>query len=174
MRRHERQLYRLAYRMTGNHEEAEDLIQETVLEAFTSFHYFQPGTRFDRWFSRIMTNNFIDRSRRRSRMKTLSLDQPIDTQGDEPLTFEIPDRDADPQSLIMNEVMDEEIQKALGKIPEEFRAVVVLSDIEELSYEEISQILKCPIGTVRSRLHRGRNLLKNLLKDYLRVEEMSQ
>lgn len=156
--------------MAGNHDDAEDLIQESVLEALRYFHYFQPGTRFDRWFYRIMTNNFIDRSRKSSRYKTLSIDQPSDYQGEELPGMEIPDPRSDPEIEVVDEVMDDRIQAAINRLPKEFRSVVVLSDIEELSYEEISQILKCPIGTVRSRLHRGRNMLRGMLQDYLDVE----
>ncbi len=156
--------------MAGNHDDAEDLIQESVLEALRYFNYFQPGTRFDRWFYRIMTNNFIDRGRKSSRYKTLSIDQPSDYQGEEMSGMEIPDPGSDPQIAVVDEVMDDRIQAAINRLPKEFRSVVVLSDIEELSYEEISQILKCPIGTVRSRLHRGRNMLRGMLQDYLDVE----
>jgi len=165
LRREQKKIYRVAYRMTGNHDDAENLIQETVLDALKSFPYFQPGTHFDRWFLRILTNNFIDQTRRRAKVRFISIDQQTASrQGAAGMEF--PDSTRDPQQVVEDEIMDEGIQEALNRLPEEFRAVVVLSDIEGCSYEDISQILRCPIGTVRSRLHRGRNQLIKLLRGH--------
>jgi RNA polymerase sigma-70 factor (ECF subfamily) len=165
LRENETKIYRVAYRMTGNHEDAEDLIQETVEDALRAFAYFQPGTHFDRWFLRIMTNNFIDKARRRSKVKFISTDQAADPLEDT-MEIEFPDSTLDPQRVVEDEVMDEQIQGALNSLPEEFRTVVVLCDIEQFSYEEISKMLGCPIGTVRSRLHRGRNQLIKKLREH--------
>ncbi|MCC7495607.1 MAG: sigma-70 family RNA polymerase sigma factor [Fimbriimonadaceae bacterium] len=157
--RYERQAYRVAYRLTGNHEDAQDLLQEAVCEAFRSFARFERGTRFDRWLYRIMTNRQIDRVRRESRQPVLSLDQ-VDA-GDG--TWEVADDHADPGDVLVEDLLDERLQAALNALPREYREAVVLVDMEDLSYEEVARVLRCPIGTVRSRLHRGRMLLREAL-----------
>jgi RNA polymerase sigma-70 factor (ECF subfamily) len=162
--RHEISIYRVAYRLTGNHEDAEDLIQEALLEAYKAFASFRPGTYFDRWLFRILRNTYIDGVRSRPRLTLQSLDAPLELERGAQVQREIVDVSAQPETKVLAAVLDEPIQQALMALPEEFRLVVVLSDIEGLSYEEVSQVAGCPVGTVRSRLHRGRMLLKERLR----------
>lgn len=164
--RYQRQMYRVAYRLCGNHDDAQDLIQDALFEAYRNFHRFERGTRFDRWLYRIMTNRHIDRVRRQARLSVLSLDQPGNGEDGRDQSWEVADEDHDPADLLVDEILDERIQQALLELPEEYRQAVILADIEEFSYDEIARVLRCPIGTVRSRLHRGRNLLREKL-DYL-------
>lgn len=159
-------IYRVAYRMAGNPEDAQDLVQDTIVDAFRSFHKFQPGTRFDRWMLRVLTHNYIDRRRSNSIIRVESLDQPAWDDDDE-RTLELPDVRMDPARRI-EEHLDETIQRALDELTEEYRAAVILCDIAGLSYEEIAGALKVPIGTVRSRINRGRGILKKKLAEYAR------
>ncbi len=167
VRAHGASLYRVAYRLCGDQDDAEDLLQEALLEAFEAFGRFRAGTHFDRWVFRIMRNSYIDRVRKRPKARIDSLDG---THGNGQFngTREIVDLTSVPDLRILADTLDGPIQLALQSLPEEFRTVVILSDLEELSYQEISQTLGCPIGTVRSRLHRGRSILKEKLKSYVR------
>lgn len=166
MASHQDKLYRVAYRMTGHHEDAQDLMQDALLEAFRSFRRFQRGTYFEKWLFRIMTNTFIDRQRRKKRVgRVESLDAPVSGNSDEGQSSgrEIPDWDSDPARAALRDVFNEPVQKALDGLQPEFRMVLILSDVEEYSYEEISEIMGTPVGTVRSRLHRARAAVKQKL-----------
>ena len=167
VRQHETSIFRLAYRLTGNHEDAEDLVQEALLEAYKAFSRFKAGTYFDRWLFRILRNTFIDGTRTRPKFALYSLDEPIETEEGDQAQRDIVDWSNHPETKVLSAILDEPLQQALMELHEEFRLVVVLSDIEGLSYEEVSRIVDCPVGTVRSRLHRGRLLLKSKLKNYL-------
>ena len=162
---HQDKLYRVAYRMAGHHEDAQDLLQDALLEAYRSFKKFQRGSYFDKWLYRIMTNTFIDRQRHKKRVGPIeSLDAPPPG-GTEGVGREIPDWADEPSRRILEDKFDEPVQKALDTLPPEFRMVLILSDVEEFSYEEISEMMDTPIGTVRSRLHRARALMRQKLKD---------
>lgn len=163
---HQEKLYRVAYRMTGHHEDAQDLLQDALVEAFRSFQKFQRGTYFDKWLYRIMTNTFIDRQRHRKRVGRVdSLDAPITGEGGEAAARDIPDWESDPARLALRGEYSEPLQQALNCLTPEFRMALILSDVEEYSYEEISEIMGTPIGTVRSRLHRARaEIRQKLLK----------
>ncbi len=163
---HVRSIYRVAYRLAGNADDAEDLMQEAVAEAFRAFDRYQPGTYFDRWVYRIMQRTHIDWIRRRGRRPEISFDAPTGPEGG-PLLARLGDREADPQHLTEVQDLDGPIQAALDSLPPEFRAVVVLADIEGLSYDEIAAAAACPVGTVRSRLHRAREALREALRPYL-------
>ncbi|MDR7430309.1 MAG: sigma-70 family RNA polymerase sigma factor [Armatimonadota bacterium] len=156
---HWRSAYRFAYRLTGNPEEAADLVQEAAEEAFRAFSRFRPGTRFDRWWLRILYNSFVDRTRRQRRQSYVPLD---DLSGDMRVTASW----ADPEAALEQQ-LDGPVQRALDALPPEFRAVVVLVDLEGLSYEDAARVLRCPPGTVRSRLHRGRLALREWLRGYV-------
>lgn len=168
VREHQRPIYRVAYRLCGSAEEAEDLVQETLIEAFESFPRFREGTHFDRWVFRIMRNTFIDGVRRKPRAHIESLDTGILDKSGEMLAREIVDLASAPDTEMMARTLDEPVQNALDTLPPEFKLVVVLADIEGMSYEEVSRVAGCPVGTVRSRLHRGRAILKDKLKNYVR------
>lgn len=156
---HWRLIYRIAFRLTGNQSEADDLAQEAVLEAFRAFPRFQPGTRFDRWVARIMTHTFIDGTRRRRRHAVVSLDE---ANAVEP---------ADPapglEERASQHELHDRVQQALTGLAPEFRTAVVLVDLEGHSYEDASRIMRVPIGTVRSRLHRARHALRHVLEPVL-------
>jgi len=166
LQRHLRHIHRVAYRLTGNHDDAEDLVQEAIVEAFRAFDRYRPGTYFDRWVFRIMSRTHIDWCRRRSRRPELSLDAPVTERGD-PLMALVGDVRDDPQHRTEMLDLDGAIQAVLDSLPAEFRTVVVLADIEGLSYDEVAAALGCPIGTVRSRLHRARETLRTALRSYL-------
>ncbi len=162
---HQDKLYRVAFRMAGHHEDAQDLLQDALLEAYRSFKRFQRGTYFDKWLYRIMTNTFIDRQRHKKRAGHVeSLDAPLPggEEGAAP-TRDIPDWTDEPSRRILSDLFDERIQKALDSLPPEFRMVLILADVEEFSYEEISEMMDTPIGTVRSRLHRVRAMMRQKL-----------
>jgi len=168
VRAHERALYHFALRLTGSEQDAEDLLQESLLRAFRSFDHFAPGTAFDRWVYRIIYHLFVDgyRHRKRSQVHLTSLDEPIPTE-DSDIKREVPDRRDGPEELALTREFHEEVRSALATLPADFRTAVVLCDVQGLAYEEIAQIMNCSIGTVRSRIHRGRRLLRDRLSPYL-------
>ncbi|WP_328606537.1 RNA polymerase sigma factor SigE [Amycolatopsis sp. NBC_00345] len=154
VREHADRVYRLAYRLTGNAHDAEDLTQETFIRVFRSLASYKPGT-FEGWLHRITTNLFLDMARRRSRVRMEGL--PDDTDrivGDDP----------SPEQVYTDTHLDPDLQAALDELPPEFRAAVVLCDVEGLSYEEIGATLGVKLGTVRSRIHRGRQALRASLE----------
>ncbi|RPF27646.1 RNA polymerase sigma factor SigE [Georgenia muralis] len=153
---HSPRVYRLAYRLTGNRADAEDLTQETFVRVFRSLHSYQPGN-FDGWLHRITTNLFLDQARRRSRLR-------LDPIGE--ATERLPAaRDTDePERGFEHAHLDLDVQAALDALPPRYRAAVVLCDIEGLSYEEIAATLDIKMGTVRSRIHRARAMLREQLE----------
>jgi len=151
---HSPRVYRLAYRLTGNQHDAEDLTQEVFVRVFRSLSQYTPGN-FEGWLHRITTNLFLDGARRRQRIRF----QPLPDTGDDRIVGrEISAADAYDLTRL-----DDEVQQALAALPPDFRAAVVLCDIEGLSYEEIATTLDVKLGTVRSRIHRGRALLRDAL-----------
>jgi len=165
VRKCHRQAYNVAYRMAGNHADAEDLTQEAFLRAFRFFDRYNREMPFENWLYRIINNVFIDELRKRPRMKPQSLDQPFsNSNGDSELLIELPDNSNNPERIMVEAQLDEPIQRALNTLTPDFRQAVVLADIECLSYEEIADIMKCSLGTVRSRLHRGRKMLRRKLE----------
>jgi RNA polymerase sigma-70 factor (ECF subfamily) len=163
LHQHQDRLYAMAYRLTGNPDDAQDLLQQSLIEAYTAFDRFEAGTRFDRWVYRIMYHSFLDLVRRRPRFQLLSLDAPWDDDDGNRAAHEVSDSRGGPETALMDDVLSEPLQRALDSLPPEFRAVVVLADMQELSYEEVARALRCPVGTVRSRLHRARALLRRAL-----------
>ena len=151
---HSARVFRLAYRLTGNRADAEDLTQEVFVRVFRSLDSFTPGT-FEGWLHRITTNLFLDQARRRSRIR-------FDSLGDEP-EARLPSRVPPPDHQVLDGLFDADVEAALGALAPEFRAAVVLCDIEGLSYEEIASVLALKMGTVRSRIHRGRAQLRRAL-----------
>ncbi len=154
VREHADRVYRLAYRLTGNAHDAEDLTQETFIRVFRSLASYKPGT-FEGWLHRITTNLFLDMARRRSRVRMEGLPEDTDRiVGDDP----------SPEQVYSDTHLDPDLQEALDELPPEFRAAVVLCDVEGLSYEEIGATLGVKLGTVRSRIHRGRQALRASLE----------
>lgn len=171
---YEKAFYHFAYRLTGNHDDALDLTQEGLLKAYGAFHRFKTGTSFDRWVYQIIYRLFIDQYRKKKRRPFVaSLDEsPPYLEQDK--TKEIPDYSRLPEDYALRHELADTIQKALLRLPEEFRAAVVLCDVQGFSYEEISNILQCSLGTVRSRIHRGRRQLREYLTPYLGGERRKQ
>ncbi len=164
VQRTKRQAYNIAFRMTGNRDDAEDLTQEAYLRAYRSFSTYNKTLPFEGWFFRILSNLFIDLMRRKPKQKPLSLDQPLgDEDADDNLLLQIPDPSGSPEQALMQGVMDERLQAALNSLPEVFRTAVLLCDVHDKSYEEIAEIMGSSIGTVRSRIHRGRTILRKLM-----------
>ncbi len=154
VREHADRVYRLAFRLSGNRADAEDLTQETFVRVFKSLAEYTPGT-FEGWLHRITTNLFLDMVRRRQRIR---FDALPDDAGDR-----LASRAAGPEQTYDEMHLDPEIQRALDELPADFRVAVVLCDLEQLSYEEIAATLGIKVGTVRSRIHRGRVLLRQAL-----------
>ena len=153
-RRYGRFLYTLAFRLTGNDDDAQDLVQDVLLRVRKGLLSYRPGS-MEGWLSRITTNAFLDDVRRRRR-------RPVEPLPDEPERVTPPADAAD--DALAAQVLPEEVQEALRRLPAEYRVAVVLSDVVGLSYQEISNALDVPIGTVRSRLHRGRAQLRDALR----------
>ena len=151
---HSGRVYRLAYRLTGNRHDAEDLTQEVFVRVFRSLSSYTPGT-FEGWLHRITTNLFLDQVRRKQRIR---FDALPDDAGDR-----LAGSDPGPERAWEHNNLDHDVQAALDTLPPEFRAAVVLCDIEGLSYEEIAATLDVKLGTVRSRIHRGRAALRQAL-----------
>jgi len=159
-------LYGVSCRMTKSSTEAEDLVQDTIVKAMRARDQFQPGTNLKAWLLRILTNTFINRYRRGGLERSL-LDGPdVDSLTDGWIGATTMRAMRDPETQALTPLIEAEVQRALDDLPEEFRVAVVLSDIEELSYKEIAEAMGCPIGTVMSRLHRGRKLLQKTLREH--------
>ncbi len=172
--RYHKQAYNIAYRMTGNHADAEDLTQEAFVRAFRFFGNYRRDWPFDNWLYKIMSNLFVDSLRRKPKARAQSLDQPLDLGGrSEDVFLEIPDVQSNPERMVMSQELDENIQRALSGLPQDFRMTVILADIEGMSYEEISEAMGCSLGTVRSRLHRGRKLLRSKIALFQQEEALA-
>jgi len=162
------QLYSAALRTTRNPADAEDLVQETFTKAFAAFHQYQPGTNLKAWLYRILTNTYINSYRKKQR-------QPLQSDASEVEDYQLARaashtskglRSAETEAL--DHLPDSDVKRALQEIPDDFRLAVYLADVEGFAYKEIAEIMQTPIGTVMSRLHRGRRQLRELLTDYAR------
>jgi RNA polymerase sigma-70 factor, ECF subfamily len=159
-------LYAGALRMTRNPADAEDLVQETMLRAYRSFDRFEPGTNLKAWLYRIMTNAYINTYRKRQREpRKVSQDEVEDFDLYQKLKDHDPQFSETPESIVLDSLVDSDITDAIDDLPEQFRLAVVLSDIEGFSYAEMAEIMDVPMGTVMSRLHRGRKALQKRLWD---------
>ena len=154
-------LYRVALRLTGNAADAEDLVQETMLRAYRSWDRYTPGTNAKGWLLTILRHLFINEYRRRSRHP-----ETVDVDTIEPFALFQEVQEEDPQGAFFDKIVDDEVLRAVDQLPEAFREAVTLSDVEGLSYEEVAKVLDVPVGTVKSRLYRGRRLLQAKLYEY--------
>lgn len=153
VREHADRVYRLAYRLSGNAQDAEDLTQDTFIRVFRSLNKYEAGT-FEGWLHRITTNLFLDLVRRRAKIRMEALPEDYDR---------VPSADPDPGQIYADANLTPDLQSALDALSPEYRAAVVLCDIEGLSYEEIAATLGVKLGTVRSRIHRGRQSIREFL-----------
>ncbi len=159
------QLYGAAMRMTRKPQDAEDLVQESFAKAFASFHQFRPGTNLKAWLYRILTNTFINSYRKKQRQPQQMTEEIEDWQlarAESHTSSGL--KSAEAQAL--EHLPDSDVKDALQRIPDDFRMAVYLADVEGFAYKEIAEIMGTPVGTVMSRLHRGRRMLRDLLTDY--------
>ncbi|WP_027410619.1 RNA polymerase sigma factor SigW [Anoxybacteroides tepidamans] len=154
-------VYRLCYRMLGNRHEAEDAAQEAFIRAYVNINTYNPTMNFSSWLYRIATNLSIDKLRKKK--PDIYLDEEVS--GTEGLTMysQLPSKEASPEDAVESLELQETVQKAIEKLPEKYRSVIVLKYINDLSLQEISEILDLPIGTVKTRIHRGREALRKHL-----------
>jgi RNA polymerase sigma-70 factor (ECF subfamily) len=163
-------LYNFALRTTGNEDDARDLLQETYLKAYRFWDKYERGTNIRAWLFRIMKNSYINRYRKETKEPDT-----VDYEHVENFYNSIRAQSTDPNDLqekLFGNLLGDEVSRALASLPDDFRTVVILCDIEEMMYEEIAEFLDIPIGTVRSRLHRGRKLLQQQLFEYAQKQGM--
>ena len=159
-------LYGTALRLTRNPKDAEDLVQEALLKAYRFFHRFEHGTNCKAWLFKILHNTFCNRYRKSQRDRQVTDEASYEQGLDVLVSAEAQSASRDPEGALVSRLLSDEVQRALDSVPETFREAVILSDLQEFSYKEIADIMECPVGTVMSRLFRGRRLLQKALHDY--------
>lgn len=158
-------LYAAALRLTKNERDAEDLVQDTFLRAYRFFDKFERGTNIKAWLFKILTNTFINRYRRKVKERTVVEDE-RETVHERFMSRDLSENAANPEQYFFDRLLSDDVLRAIDALPLDFRMVVILADLQEFSYKEIAEILDCPVGTVMSRLYRGRKLLQKYLLGY--------
>lgn len=164
VRKFERDIFSAALRMTGDHADAEDVAQEALVKAYKAFDQFELGTNFRAWVLRILTNTYINEFRRRRRTPEMTTWDLVPREELSKVSRE--GGEEDPELPLVADALDAEVEQALSEIPEVFREAVLLCDMHDMSYSDIAEALGIPIGTVRSRIARGRGLLQEKLREY--------
>jgi RNA polymerase sigma-70 factor, ECF subfamily len=158
-------LYACGMRMTRDPRDSEDLVQDTMLAAYRFFDKFEPGTNIKAWLFKILTNTFINKYRKRVREREV---RDLVEKDEMPslMSEDVAEKSRDPELAILGSLVSDDVKRALDDVPYDYRLAVVLCDLEEFTYKEIADIMDCPVGTVMSRLHRGRRLLQKSLREY--------
>ena len=159
-------LYSAALRLTKNDRDAEDLVQDTCMRAFRFFDKFERGTNMKAWLFKILTNTFINRYRRKVKERNVVEGSERDAVHERFISRDATDFAANPEQYLFDRLLSDDVLRAIDALPIDFRLVVILADLQEFSYKEIAEILDCPVGTVMSRLFRGRKLLQKTLREY--------
>jgi len=159
-------LYATALRLTRSASDAEDLVQDTFLKAYRFYDHFEAGTNLKAWLFKILTNTFINKYRRSTRERTVLEGSDADPVGEGVMSNAALRGLSDPVGTALLPIVGQEIQAALDELPEDYRLMIMLADVEELSYKEIADVVGCPIGTVMSRLHRARKMMQRRLIDH--------
>ena len=159
-------LYSAALRLTQNDRDAEDLVQDTCMRAFRFFDKFERGTNMKAWLFKILTNTFINRYRRKVKERNVVEGSERDAVHERFISRDATDFAANPEQYLFDRLLSDDVLRAIDALPIDFRLVVILADLQEFSYKEIAEILDCPVGTVMSRLFRGRKLLQKTLREY--------
>jgi RNA polymerase sigma-70 factor, ECF subfamily len=159
-------LYSAALRLTKNERDAEDLVQDTCMRAYRFFDKFERGTNMKAWLFKILTNTFINRYRRKVKERSVVEGAEREAVHERFVSRDATDFAANPEQYFFDRLLSDDVLRAIDSLPIDFRLVVILADLQEFSYKEIAEILECPVGTVMSRLFRGRKLLQKTLRDY--------
>src|ERR671930_174916 len=159
-------LFSAALRLTKNDRDAEDLVQDTFLRAYRFFDKFERGTNMKAWLFKILTNTFINRYRRKVKERSIVEGAEREAVHERFVSRDATDFAANPEQYFFDRLLSDDVLRAIDALPIDFRLVVILADLQEFSYKEIAEILGCPVGTVMSRLFRGRKLLQKTLRDY--------
>lgn len=159
-------LYSAALRLTKNERDAEDLVQDTCMRAYRFFDKFERGTNMKAWLFKILTNTFINKYRRKVKERSVVEGSEREAVHERFVSRDNTDFAANPEQYLFDRLLSDDVLRAIDALPIDFRLVVILADLQEFSYKEIAEILECPVGTVMSRLFRGRKLLQKTLRDY--------
>jgi RNA polymerase sigma-70 factor (ECF subfamily) len=160
---HAQEVYNIAMVLTGDHYRADELAQEAFLKLYRSLRHFDPDRSLRNWLYTVLKNLYIDSWRRENRMKTSSIDEPVSLGGGSSVPFQLESPDPDPERAVGSNEVAVIVRDAVSRLPKKYSMAVALCDLEGLTYEEISEVMECSIGTVRSRIHRGRKLLRERL-----------